>query len=136
MENSQPVPDVAVILPAFNEAGGIADTVTRLRGVLATLPVSSEIIVVDDGSTDGTGPRATELGVRVLTHPWNRGYGAALKTGILATPARVIMIMDADGSYLPESIPRLYAKLDGADMVVGQRKLSAAGVSSLRKPGK
>jgi glycosyltransferase involved in cell wall biosynthesis len=136
MEDSQQRPEVAVILPAFNEAGGIADTVTRLREVLATLPVSSEIVVVDDGSTDGTGKRAADLGVRVLTHPWNRGYGAALKTGILATPARIIMIMDADGSYLPESLPRLYAKLDSADMVVGERSLSAAGMSPLRKPAK
>src|SRR6187397_3287788 len=107
MENSQSRPELAVILPAFNEGGGIADTVTRLRSVLATLPGSSEIIVVDDGSTDGTGKRAAELGVRVLTHPWNRGYGAALKTGVLATPARTIAIMDADCSYLPESLPRL-----------------------------
>jgi len=125
-----------VILPAFNEAGGIVDTLTRLRTVLADLPASSEIIVVDDGSTDGTGTRAAEMGVRVLTHPWNRGYGAALKTGVLATKARVIAIMDADSSYLPESLPRLYQKLDGADMVVGERSLTSAGVSIPRRPGK
>ncbi|MEO6222682.1 MAG: glycosyltransferase family 2 protein [Vicinamibacterales bacterium] len=136
MENSQPGPELAVILPAFNEASGIADTLARLRDVVATLPISSEIIVIDDGSTDGTGKRAADLGVRVLTHPWNRGYGAALKTGIAATSAPAIMIMDADCSYLPESIPRLYARLASADMVVGERRLTSAGVSLLRRPGK
>ena len=129
-------PDLAVILPAYNEAGGIGDTLTRLRSVLESLPIASEIIVVDDGSTDGTGTRAADLGVRVIAHPWNRGYGASLRTGILASSARTIAIMDADCSYLPESLPRLYAKLDGADMVVGERRLTAPGVSLQRRPGK
>lgn len=133
---STPVPDLAVILPAFNEAGGIAETVARVRAVLTHLPASSEIIVVDDGSTDGTGTRAADLGVRVITHPWNRGYGAALKTGVLATEARAIMIMDADCSYEPDAMPRLYAKLDGADMVVGARRLTSDGVAWIRRPGK
>ena len=125
-----------MILPAFNEAGGIADTLTRLRSVLETFPMTSEIIVVDDGSTDGTGQLASDLGVRVITHPWNRGYGASLRTGVLASSARAIAIMDADCSYLPEALPRLYARLDGADMVVGERSLTAPGVSLQRRPGK
>lgn len=136
MENSQPVPELAVILPAFNEAAGIDTTLTRLREALAQLHVSSEVIVVDDGSTDGTGSRAAGLGARVITHPWNRGYGAALKTGILATEARVIAIMDADCSYLPDAFAKLCARLDGADMVVGERLLTSAGVAWIRRPGK
>jgi glycosyltransferase involved in cell wall biosynthesis len=136
MNDARPGPDLAVILPAFNEADGIVTTLKRLQAVLAGLPFSSEIIVVDDGSTDGTGARASEAGIRVLTHPWNRGYGAALKTGVFATAAGAIAIMDCDASYLPESLPRLYAKLDGADMVVGERSLTAEGVTMLRRPGK
>lgn len=136
MENLQPVPELAVILPAFNEAEGIGETLARVRDVLSSLPASSEIIVVDDGSTDGTGKRAADLGVRVITHAWNRGYGAALKTGVQATQASAIMIMDADCSYLPDAIPRLYARLDGADMVVGERSLSSDGVAWIRRPGK
>jgi glycosyltransferase involved in cell wall biosynthesis len=135
METEKPA-DLALILPAFNEVDGIEDTVARVRQVLATLPCSSEIIVVDDGSTDGTGTKAAECGVRVLTHLWNRGYGAALKTGVLATDARAIMIMDADSSYSPDAIPRLYARLGASDMVVGSRLLGSTGVAWIRRPGK
>jgi len=133
---SKPVPDLTVILPAFNEAAGIDETLTRVRAALASLPVTSETIVVDDGSTDGTGDRAAACGARVIVHPWNRGYGAALKTGVFATESRAIVILDADCSYLPEAIPQLYARLDGADMVVGERRLSSVGVTWIRRPGK
>jgi len=129
-------PDLAVILPAFNEALGIEDTLARVGQILKDFPFSSEIIVVDDGSTDGTGDRAGKAGVRVVTHAWNRGYGAALKTGILATKSPAILIMDADCTYEPEAIPRLYARLNGAAMVVGTRKLLSDGISWIRKPGK
>jgi glycosyltransferase involved in cell wall biosynthesis len=134
MENLKPAPDLAVILPAFNEADGIEDTLARVRGVLAAFSVTSEIIVVDDGSKDGTGAKAEAAGVRVITHKWNRGYGAALKTGVLATRARTIMIMDADCSYPPDAMPRLYARLNDADMVVGERRLSSAGVAWIAGP--
>jgi glycosyltransferase involved in cell wall biosynthesis len=136
MHNPLSAPELAIILPAFNEADGIVDTLARLNGVVAMFPGRTEIIVVDDGSTDGTGKRAADTGVRVLTHAWNRGYGAALKTGVLATTAPSIMIMDADCSYLPDAIPRLYNRLDGADMVVGSRLLTSSGVAWIRRPGK
>jgi len=136
MDITKPVPELAVILPAFNEAAGIDGTLAHVREVLSGLPVSTEIIVVDDGSTDGTGARAAAAGVRVITHTWNRGYGAALKTGVFATDAPAIMIMDADASYEPDAMPRLYARLAGADMVVGERRLMSAGVAWIRRPGK
>lgn len=131
-----PAPDLAVIIPAFNEAAGIERTLEVVRDVLGAFPGSAEILVVDDGSTDGTGAKASASGARVVTHAWNRGYGAALKTGILATTAPAILIMDADCTYEPGAIPRLYARLDQADMVVGARKLSSAGVAWVRRPGK
>jgi glycosyltransferase involved in cell wall biosynthesis len=68
-----------------------------------------------------------------MTHAWNRGYGAALKTGILATRAPAVMIMDADATYEPDALPRLYARLDGAAMVVGTRWLRSEGVSWIRR---
>lgn len=131
-----PAVDLAVVLPAYNEIGGIDRTITRIRAVLAALPYSSELVVVDDGSVDGTGERAVATGVRVVTHPVNRGYGAALKTGILNTNARAIAIIDADCTYPPEALPTLTARLASADMVVGSRALSSSGVAWLRRPGK
>lgn len=133
---TQAAVDLALILPAFNEVDGIEETIARVRQVLSTLSASSEIIVVDDGSKDGTGQKAATAGVRVLTHPWNRGYGAALKTGVLAANAHAIMIMDADCSYSPDAIPRLYARLASADMVVGSRLLGSKGVAWIRRPFK
>jgi glycosyltransferase involved in cell wall biosynthesis len=129
-------PELAVILPAFNEIGGIAETLARVRDVLAGLNCSSEIIVVDDGSTDGTGDKARALNAKVLVHPYNRGYGAALKTGILATQAELVMIMDADCTYPPDAIPRLLSNAQGADMVVGARELTSTGVVWVRRPAK
>jgi glycosyltransferase involved in cell wall biosynthesis len=128
--------DMAVILPAYNEIDGIERTLTALRATLADLPCSSEIIVVDDGSTDGTGECAAACGARVISHGSNRGYGAALKTGILGTLAPVVTILDADCTYAPDAIPRLYAKLEHADMVVGARALSSKGVAWIRRPAK
>ena len=130
------VTDMVVILPAYNEIDGIERTLTALRSTLDALPCSSEIVVVDDGSTDGTGERAEACGARVISHGNNRGYGAALKTGILGTESSVVTILDADCTYAPDAIPRLYAKLDHADMVVGARKLSSKGVSMIRRPAK
>ncbi len=131
-----PVRDLVVVIPAYNEIGGIETTIARIKEVLAALPYSSELIVVDDGSVDGTGERARSSGARVATHPANRGYGAALKTGILNTGARAIAIIDADCTYPPEVLPTLLARLGDADMVVGSRQLSSSGVAWIRRPGK
>jgi glycosyltransferase involved in cell wall biosynthesis len=103
---------------------------------LANLGCPTEIVVVDDGSTDGTGDKARALGAEVIAHPYNRGYGAALKTGILATQAPLVMIMDADCTYPPDAIPRLLANADRAEMVVGARSLASTGVTWMRKPAK
>ena len=128
--------DLAVVVPAYNEIDGIERTLTLLRDVLAGVAYSSEIVVVDDGSIDGTGARAEASGARVVSHLTNRGYGAALKTGVLNTRARAIAILDADCTYPADAIPRMLGKLSQADMVVGARRLSSSGVAWIRKPGK
>jgi len=135
MSTAAPV-DLAVIVPAFNEAEGIERTLTAIQEVLGTMSCTSEIVVIDDGSSDGTGERAKACGVRVITHPANRGYGAALRSGVLGTTADAIMIMDADCTYPPSAIPRLYDRLAEADMVVGSRPLSSRGVDWIRRPAK
>jgi len=128
--------DLAVLLPAYNEVAGIDATLLRVNKVLEGLNCSSEVIVVDDGSTDGTRAAASQAGARVISHAVNRGYGAALKTGVQNTTADAVLIMDADCTYRPEAIPRLYSLLGGADMVVGTRELTAKGVLWVRRPGK
>jgi len=80
-----------------------------------------EVLVVDDGSTDGTAARAQEAGSRVISHPYNIGNGAAVKTGIREARGRVIVMMDADGQHDPADIPRLLEPLGRYDMVVGAR---------------
>ena len=114
---------LSLIIPVFNEEGAVKNIVERCH---ATLPASSEIIVVDDGSTDGTSAilRGMKLpNLRVLHHPKNCGNGAAIKTGLGAAKGGWILTIDADNTYFPEDIPKLLARRDatGADMVVGLR---------------
>lgn len=114
---------VSVVIPAFNEAAHIADQIRDVRNVMETTGWSYEIIVVDDGSSDGTAERAAGAGTGaiVLRHRRNRGYGAALKSGIKASRFDWILITDADGTYPCAAIPRLLAAAEGSDMVVGAR---------------
>jgi len=131
-----PAVDLAIIVPAFNEIAGIGHTLAVVNEVLAGFDRTSEVIVVDDGSIDGTGAAAAACGVRVIPHEANRGYGAALKTGILNTRAQAVAIIDADSTYPAGAIPRLYEHLAHADMAVGARALTSDGVAWVRRPGK
>lgn len=130
------VVDLAVVIPAFNERHGIGLTIERLRAALASEPYSLEIIVVDDGSTDGTADEAEAHGVRVLRLPANGGYGAALKAGIAATASEYVAIIDADGTYPAEALPAMMAQAVDADMVVGARPANSAGIPLVRRPAK
>lgn len=115
---------LSYIVPAYNEEGAITATIVRLKAALAGLDLPSEIIVVNDGSADGTRQRAEEHeGVRVLNHPINIGYGSAIKTGIRAASYDWIGIVDADGTYDIEELPALVRRMqDGFDMVVAARQ--------------
>lgn len=127
---------VSVIVPAYNEAGHVADEVRRLREVLDASEWRYELIVVDDGSEDETAEAAVSAGARVLRHARNRGYGAALKQGIDAARNEWILITDADGTYPVESVPTLLAAADGRDMVVGARTGADVRVPFARRPAK
>lgn len=119
-QNSQP--SVSIILPAKNESGGLRKTLPQLR----TLCPHAEIIVVNDGSTDDTANVATDLGARVVSHPYPKGNGAAIKTGARAATGDILVFMDADGQHKPEDVGRLLARLnEGYDMVVGARGLAS-----------
>ncbi len=113
--------EISIILPAFQEEQGIAPLLERLGAVMEPLGRPWEVIVVDDGSTDGTAERAREKGARVVSHPYNIGNGAAVKTGIREARGRVIVMMDADGQHDPADIPRLLEHVGTHDMVVGAR---------------
>lgn len=110
--------NISVILPAKNEAPVVGRVIAAIR---ARLP-EAEVIVVNDGSTDGTAEEARQAGALVISHPYSMGNGAAIKSGARAAHGEVLVFMDADGQHDPADIPRLLARLDeGYDMVVGAR---------------
>jgi len=121
---------VSVVIPAMNEAAAIAGVIRDLRAAGAW----REILVVDDGSADATGQEAAGAGARVLRHPYNKGNGAAVKTGIRAATGDYILIIDGDGQHRPEDALRLVARLGDYDLVVGARS-SATQAGATRRLG-
>ena len=122
----------SVVIPAFNEEHGILPILQRVLSLRPQLVAAGldgpEVIVVDDGSRDRTAELVERVpDVRIIRHGQNRGYGAALKSGMTAARGELIAFLDADGTYPPESFPALWqAALDGADLVVGSRMADAA----------
>ena len=127
---------VSVVIPAYNEEAGVGAQVESVRGALNSHAIAHEILVIDDGSEDRTTEHALQAQARVLRHPVNRGYGAAIKTGIIAAKYDTIVITDADGTYPSEEIPRLIAELDTADMAVGARTGDSVCIPLVRRPAK
>lgn len=115
----------SVVIPAFNEGASIETLVNELQAIADW----REILVVDDGSRDGTGERARTAGAQVVRHPYNKGNGAAVKTGIREASGIYVLIIDADGQHQPSDALRLVAHLDTYDLVVGAR--SAESQASL-----
>lgn len=110
--------ETTVVIPAFNEANGIAATIEGLK------PQGfAEILVIDDGSTDGTADRAAAAGARVVRHPYNKGNGAAVKTGIREAGTAVVLLMDADTQHDPREAGKLIGPVGEYDMVIGARSL-------------
>jgi glycosyltransferase involved in cell wall biosynthesis len=111
--------NVSVVMPAKNESGSVPSLIKKLLAV----PGLKEIIIVDDGSTDGTGDIAEKLGATVVRHPYSKGNGAAIKSGARAAISDVIVFMDADGQHPPDDVQQLLRRIDqGFDMVVGARQ--------------
>jgi glycosyltransferase involved in cell wall biosynthesis len=118
---------LSVVIPAYNEEDGIAEIASRVLAVAPALMKVGvdqlELLVVDDGSRDRTVDVAQNIpGVRLICHPKNKGYGAALKTGFSHARGELIGFLDADGTYPPEYFPQLcQSALNGADLVIGSR---------------
>ena len=127
---------VSIIIPAYNEELAIQSVVAEILQVCREHDIPVEIVVVDDGSKDSTARLAALAGARVLRHRSNRGYGAALKTGIAAASHDYVVITDADATYPARYIPQLVAELERADMVVGARIGPNVSIPLVRRPAK
>jgi hypothetical protein len=123
---------LSVVIPALNEEDGIESVMSRVLSTRSSLVAAGiqdlELIIVDDGSTDRTPELVTATaGARLISHPTNRGYGAALKTGFAAATGDWVGFLDADGTYPPEFLPSLCqaAMAQNADIVIGSRMAGA-----------
>jgi len=116
---------LSVVLPAYNEASNILSTLSDVDSELSNLGVTYEVIVVDDGSTDGTAELALKSNLqelRVVSHPENRGYGAALKSGFRAANGDYLFFMDSDGQFRMEEFPKVLEALEDGQAVFGYRR--------------
>jgi glycosyltransferase involved in cell wall biosynthesis len=120
--------DVSIVIPAFNEGPSISTVVTALAAAASW----REIIVVDDGSADETGARACAAGATVVRHPYNKGNGAAVKSGIRKATGDYVLIIDGDGQHSPDDARRLVARLGEYDLVIGARSTSTQATHARR----
>ena len=130
---------VSVVIPVYNEIDAIQETIAEVARYMTDSGLSFEIILVDDGSSDGTGEiieKQTVPCVKSVHHEVNRGYGAALKTGLEHARFDLIAITDADGTYPNERLPWLVGEIGDNDMIVGARVGKNAKIPALRKPAK
>jgi glycosyltransferase involved in cell wall biosynthesis len=119
---------VSVVIPAYNEAAVISDVV----GGLKAAALWREIIVVDDGSQDDTRARAAAAGAVVVRHPYNKGNGAAVKSGVRRASGEYVMIIDGDGQHRAADAQRLIARLGEYDLVIGARARSTQATQTRR----
>ncbi|MGA7459386.1 MAG: glycosyltransferase family 2 protein [Candidatus Korobacteraceae bacterium] len=127
---------ISVVIPAYNEAGMVGAQIESVRDVMDGAGYPYELIVVDDGSQDETGNIVRQHDAILVSKKYNRGYGAALKTGIAAAKYDWILIIDADGTYPVESIPQLLQSLPDFDMVVAARTGKHVHIPLIRRPMK
>lgn len=129
--------DVSIVLPVFNEKDHLVDEIDRIRDSMDASPYSYEILVIDDGSTDGSGDQLRDIeGIRLLQFTKNRGSGSARRSGTQAARGRIVVWTDADMTYPNDEIPRLVKELEGYDQVVGARTSEEGTAKFFRVPAK
>jgi glycosyltransferase involved in cell wall biosynthesis len=119
---------VSVVIPAYNEADAVGALVASIKSAAGW----REVIVVDDGSSDATGAAASAAGACVVRHPYNKGNGAAVKTGIRRARGEFVLIIDGDGQHPPEDALRLVSYLGEYDLVIGARAESTQASAARR----
>ncbi len=130
---------VSIVIPVYNEIGALEKTVHDVVRIMDQTDVVYEVILVNDGSTDGSREVMEGINlprVKKVSHEVNRGYGAALKTGLKNAQYDLMAITDADGTYPNERLPELIAALGDGDMVVGARTGDNVHIPTARKPAK
>jgi len=128
-----PKPEISIIIPAFNEETAIGNLLSTL--VEKGLTKSCEVFVVDDGSTDETAAIVKKFPVKFIRHGANKGYGAALKSGIRKASGNKVVMLDSDGQHDPDNLDQLIGMLSEYDMVIGEHGADSHHVSN-RKKGK
>jgi glycosyltransferase involved in cell wall biosynthesis len=137
MSDSAAAVDVSVVLPVYNEAGHLHDEIERIRASLDASHLTYELVVVDDGSTDGSTEALEAVdGINLIRLPVNRGSGTARKVGTREARGDVVVWTDVDMTYPNDTIPELVDELEGVDQVVGARTSEAGTVKLFRRPAK
>jgi glycosyltransferase involved in cell wall biosynthesis len=139
LKHTPPFQGFSVVIPAYNEEHSISPVLEQIIDTLAQSPLPYELIVVDDGSKDQTSAMIKQhRNVTLITHPVNKGYGAALKTGIRRAYYNIVCITDADGTYPNERIFDLLERMEetNSDMVVGARTGTEVAIPLVRRPAK
>src|SRR3989344_9081642 len=128
---------VSIVIPAYNEQDSIVKTIQEVKEILSKSKNKYEIIIVNDGSKDNTSDILRSIkNIIVINHPYNKGYGASIKTGIKNSKYDWILITDSDGTYPGDAIPSLLKYLPEYDMVVGARTGNEVNIPLFRKPAK
>lgn len=129
--------DISIVLPVFNEVTHLEEEVTRIHKAMSASEKTYEILIIDDGSTDGSGELAKSLeGVRVVRFATNRGSGSARKYGTMLAKGEIVVWTDVDMTYPNDEIPELVEAMNGYDQVVGARRTEEGTVRFLRRPAK
>lgn len=129
--------DVSIVLPVYNEKGHLREEIDRIRAAMDASEFSYELVVIDDGSNDGSGEALRQIeGIRLIQFLTNRGSGSARKFGTRAARGRVVVWTDVDMSYPNDLIPELVRELEGYDQVVGARTTEEGTHKAFRVPAK